>query len=104
VPRKDALDGFEFEQNAVLDDDVGEAVMVPTHVIVDDEEKNFAFEPQVGVLEFPAEAMVLMPRPMMRSVRGAPGSGRFMRWTCWACVTGGLTGEAWARGLPDLFT
>ena len=64
---KDALDGFEFELNGVLDNDVGEVALVEVDVFVDDGERNFAFEPQVGVLELPAKAMV------MRRIRAGRG-------------------------------
>jgi hypothetical protein len=59
VHGKDALKGFEFEQDGVFDDDVGEVALVQAYVLVDDGERNFAFELQVVVLQFPAEAMTL---------------------------------------------
>ena len=43
----------------MLDDDVGEVALVQANVFVNDGERNFAFEPQVVVLEFPAEAVIV---------------------------------------------
>ena len=111
---KDALKGFEFEQDGVFDDDVGEVALVQAYVLVDDGERNFAFELQVVVLQFPAEAVMvdglekagaefsvrtLMPRPMMRSVRAASGSGAFIVVRVSGVRYRAVTGEAWAAGL-----
>ncbi len=85
---QDALDGFQLQENAVSDNDVGEIGLVQADVFVEQDERDLPFEFQAGVFQLPAEAVAigcfqqagaelrctLMARPMMRLVSEGPGS------------------------------
>jgi hypothetical protein len=56
---EDGFDGFEFEQDGLFDDDVGLIGAFEAAILVDDRERDFAFEIQPCVVEFPAEALAV---------------------------------------------
>jgi hypothetical protein len=59
VQREDVLDGFEFEQNGVLDEDVGLVAFVETEAVEDEREGDFALDAEAVFLEGVAEALVV---------------------------------------------
>ena len=56
---QDVLDGFQFEKNGVLDDDVGLEASVHAHVFVEDWQGHLLLEREAGAVELPAEALLV---------------------------------------------
>ncbi len=59
VDREHMLDRFEFQQDRLQHDAVGEVAAVHVHGLVSDWPRSLAFELEAGEMQFPAKALVV---------------------------------------------
>ena len=59
VDWQDVLDRFQFKQDGACNDDIGKVGLVELDVFVNQRERDFPFEFQTGVFQFPTEAMLI---------------------------------------------